>query len=209
MCENYPAADLTDLAERQLFEKSRLERDFAEFERLRELVRPRVPRSARLAPGTGLGPLRGSTQGKPAAFAMEPADGIVLVRSDVLKQLQATGVRGLLGCRTELRSRRSDAPAYLELQMELEGLLHPDCLPPGRNTPCARCGRYDFRRPRQLLLDAASLPESRDVFRLIPLPNIVIASERLVREVLRLDLRGINFRELSLRPPGSHERCLG
>lgn len=199
MSESYPATDLSIHPERKKFEKARLEKDFDEFERLRGLVRPLVPRSAILEPGTGFGPLVGWIQGTLGAFVMDAAVGTLLIRREALEQFQAAGVQGLLGCRTELRWRRKNPPEYLELQIEPAGLLHPDCLPPGKARPCAKCGRHGFRRPDDPLLDAASLPEHLDVFRLINYMNILVVSERFLKEALRLDLTGIVFSELPLR----------
>lgn len=65
--------------------------------------------------------------------------------------------------------------------------------------PCSKCGRYGFRRPDNPILEAASLPEHLDVFRLINFMNILVVSERFLKEALRLDLTGIVFSELPLR----------
>jgi hypothetical protein len=50
-----------------------------------------------------------------------------------------------------------------------------------------------------MLLDAASLPENIDVFRLRQGWTNIIASERLVDAVRRLALDGVVFQELETR----------
>lgn len=193
---DYPCVDLSQLPERAEFEKPRPE-PFTEFSRLRELVRPLAPPNAELPPGTGFGPLTGRASGKLAAF--EWLTSVVLLRRDALEQLQATGVRGLLGCRTELRFRQKSPPELLELQIEPRSRLHPDCIPPDEPPPCSTCGRFALTRPDDPILDAASLPPDRDLFRVGNFATMVIGTERFVEAVRRLELDGITFRELPTR----------
>jgi uncharacterized double-CXXCG motif protein len=193
----YPCVDLSALPEHSLFEKARLEEDYAEFERLRALVRPLVPAGVPLWPGTALGPLVGSARGSFGQLVMQ-YDWMPLIRREALEQLQTEGVRGLLGCRTELRFRQKNAPELLELQIEPHGRLHPECLP-ARPLPCAKCGRDSYTRPEHPLLDAASLPGDRDLFRLENFPPMVIGSERFVDTVRRLGFEEVSLRELPVR----------
>ncbi|MCP3136807.1 SitI6 family double-CXXCG motif immunity protein [Pyxidicoccus xibeiensis] len=192
----YPCIDLSQLPARREFEKARPE-PFAEFARLRELVRPLVPPGAELPPATRFGPLVGTASGKLAAFAW--IIEVLLVHRDALERLQAEGVRGLLGCRTELRYRQKSPPELMELQIEPLGRLHPDCIPPDVPPPCATCGRHGFRRPEEPILDAASLPMDRDLFRVGNFATMVIGTERFREVVLRLELDGLTFRELPTR----------
>lgn len=193
----YPAVDLSQLPERREFEKARPE-PFSEFARLRELVRPLAPPHAELPPGTGFGPMTGRAAGE-----FGPIDWVaglkLLLRRDALERLQAEGVRGLLGCRTELRFRKKDAPELLELQVEPRGRLHPDCIPPDVPPPCTTCGRHNFSRPEEPILDAASLPSDVDLFRVGNFATMMIGTERFKDAVLRLELDGITFRELPTR----------
>jgi uncharacterized double-CXXCG motif protein len=189
--------DLSELPERREFEKGRRE-SWSEFTRLRELVRPLAPPWAALRPGACFGPLVGPAFGRFAAF-YEMCGGM-LIRRDALERLQAEGIRGLEPCRTELRFRqKKDAPELLDLQFRPLGMLHPDCIPPDEVQPCATCGRYSFGRPDEPILDAASLPTDRDLFRLSNFATMLICTERFKDAVTRLELDGITFRELPLR----------
>jgi uncharacterized double-CXXCG motif protein len=191
----YPGVDLSQLAERKEFEKARPE-PFAVFARLRELVRPLCPGDALLPAGTTLGPLVGRASGEFGPFAWQ-GSSLLLVRRDALVRLQGEGVRGLLGCRTELRFRQKNPPELLELQIEPHGRLHPDCIPPDVPPPCTTCGRFTLTRPDTPILDAASLPMDRDVFRIGNFATMLIGTERFMEAVRRLDLDGITFRELT------------
>jgi uncharacterized double-CXXCG motif protein len=192
----YPCVDLSGLEENTRF-SARLEEDYAEFERLRELVRPLVPVGVTLWPGTQFGPRIGTARGSFGQLVSHYGDEL-LVRREALEQLQAEGLRGLKGCRAELRFRQKSAPELLELQIEPGGLLHPDCLPE-RPPPCARCEHDYFTRPDSPLLDAASLPEDRDLFRLGNFLTMLIATERFVDTVHRLGFEEVRFLELPVR----------
>jgi uncharacterized double-CXXCG motif protein len=123
----------------------------------------------------------------------------LLVRREALEQLQAEGIRGLVAGRTQLRFRQRQAPELLELQIEPRGLLHRDCIPPGKAVPCGKCGRYGFTLPDNPILDRASLPEHLDLFRLANRTTVIVASERLVDAIHRLGFEEVSIRELSLR----------
>ncbi len=193
----YPAVDLSGLREQAKF-SARLEEDYAEYERLCVLVRPLAPKGVPLWPGTKFGPLMGSARGIFGQLVMQYGWEL-LIRREALEQLQAEGVHGLQGYRTELRFRQKSAPELLELQVEPAGLLHRDCLPADREPPCAKCGRDGFRRPDQPVLESASPPKERDLFRLVNDPGMLIGTERFVDTVRRLGFEELSFRELPVR----------
>lgn len=194
---DYPCTDLSGLEEQHKF-SARVEEDDAEFERLCSLVRPLAPKGVPLWPGTKFGPLTGTARGSFGQLVLQDGDEL-LVRREALEQLQAEGLRGLHGCRAELRFRQKNAPELWELQLEPRGRLHPDCLPPDLKPPCAKCGRLGLKRPEAPLLDAASLPEDRDLFRLGNFLTMLIATERFVDTVHRLGFEEVRFLELPVR----------
>jgi uncharacterized double-CXXCG motif protein len=188
--------DLSSLKDQAKF-SARLEEDYGEFERLRELVRPLAPPGAALWPGASFGPLVGSARGSFGQLVM-PYGWSLLIRREALEQLQSEGMRGLQGRRAELRFRQKNAPELLELQIERGGLLHPDCLP-ARPPPCPKCRRDGFRLPDHPILDAASLPQDRDLFRLANFGTVIVGTERFVDTVRRLGFEEVAFRELPVR----------
>lgn len=194
----YPSVDLSQLPDQEKY-SARLEEDYAEFERLREQVRPLVPRGVPLWPGTKFGPLVGTAQGEFGPFFMYYA-WMLLMRRDALERMQAEGVQGLKGCRAQLRFRQKNPPELLELELLPKGHVHPDCLPPDRPPPCSKCGRFGWKRPDDLILSASSLPRELDVFRLGDFLTAIIASERFVETARGLGYeQDIVFRELPLR----------
>jgi uncharacterized double-CXXCG motif protein len=195
---NYPAVDLSGHPVSKKLSKAYLEEDFAEFERLREQVRVLLPQDYPLEPGATFGPLTGKARGPFAAFTNHAGDTL-LVQPEALELLQNQGLRGLRGCRTEMRFSPKGVPELLNLHIEPRGLLHADCIPKSTPPPCPKCGRHGFSLPKEPLLDAASLPEDLDLFRLRNFSTVLIVTERFKDTVERFELDGLIFRELPAR----------
>ncbi|HEX8705553.1 MAG TPA: double-CXXCG motif protein [Myxococcaceae bacterium] len=196
--ESYPSVDLSQLPEKNKY-SARLEGDYAEFERLREQVRPLAPSGVPLEPGTRFGPMVGTATGEFSPLRLQnPWE--LLIKREALEQLQAAGVQGLKGCRTELRFRRKNPPELLEPELLPRGRLHPDCLPVDRPVPCEKCGRRGWKRPDEPILEATSLPQNLDLFRVGDFMTMIVGTERFVEAVRRLGYeQDIVFRELPLR----------
>ena len=190
----YPSVDLTPVAALANFEDPRSE-SIEEYERRCELVRPLLPPGALLQPGSALGPLVGRAQGRFGAL-MAPSSWSLLMQRETLEKLQAEGLRGLKGCHAQLRFRQRNSPELLELELLPVGRLHPDCLPPDRKPPCARCGRRGLTRPNDMLLDSATLPSHLDLFRLEDFSTVIVCTERFVEACRRLSLDGVTFQPL-------------
>jgi uncharacterized double-CXXCG motif protein len=195
--ESYPTTDLSQLPERKKF-TARVAEDLEEFTRLREMVRPLVPAGSPLAPGTRFGPLSGTARGNFPEMVL-PNPWSLLMRKEALGQLQEAGLHGLTGCPMDLRFRQQNAPELLELLVDPRGKLHPDCLPPGKSAPCATCGRYDFNWPAWPILDAATLPADRDLFRLSNFQTAIVGTERFVETAQWLGFGEVEFHELPTR----------
>jgi uncharacterized double-CXXCG motif protein len=187
----YPSVDLTSVAALAKFEWPGAE-PIEEYERMRELVRPLLPPGAVVEPGSCFGPLVGKAQGRFGQFVSNYAD-VLLVRREALEKLQAEGLRGLKGCRMEVRFRQRNSPELLELELLPVGRLHPKCLPPDLEPPCPRCGRQGLSMPKEPVLDVATLPPDLDLFRLVDMSSVVVCTERFAEACQRLGLDGIVF----------------
>jgi uncharacterized double-CXXCG motif protein len=187
----YPSVDLTPVTALADFVEPRAE-PIEEYERLRELVRPLLPPGAVVEPGSRFGPRVGNAQGRFGQFVSNYSH-VLLVRREALEKLQAEGLRGLKGCRMEVRFRQRNSPELLELEILPVGRLHPKCLPPHRAPPCPRCGRQGLSRPEEPVLDAATLPTHLDLFRLADISTAIVCTERFAEACQRLGLDGIVF----------------
>jgi len=187
----YPSVDLSPVTALADFEEARAE-PIEEYERLRELVRPLLPPGALVEPGSCMGPMVGPAQGRFGQFVANYS-AVLLVRREALEKLQAEGLRGLKGCRMELRFRQRNSPELLELELLPVGRLHPKCLPPHRAPPCPRCGREDISMSKEPVLDAATLPAHLDLFRLADISTAIVCTERFAEACQRLGLDGIVF----------------
>ncbi|KFE67776.1 hypothetical protein DB31_8259 [Hyalangium minutum] len=197
----YPSVDLSHLPpEEQKKYLPRFEQDYAEFERLREQVRPLVPPGVHLWPGTKFGPMNGTARGDFGPLVLHHP-WTLLMRREPLELLQAEGLSGLKGCRTALRFRKKNPPELLELELLPRGKLHPDYLLEQR-PPCPRCENEPVEAPEMPTLDANSLPQDLDVFRFADFLTMIIATERFVEAVRRLGYeQDILFRELPVHGP--------
>lgn len=198
--DSYPSVDLSHLplAEQKKY-LPRVEEDYVEFERLREQVRPLLPPGTPLWPGTQFGPMVGTAQGEFGPLVLHHS-WTLLMRRNPLERLQSEGLKGLKGCRTELRFRKKNPPELLEMELLSRGNLHPACLPEDRPEPCAKCGRKGWTLPEHPILDAATLPPDLDLFRLAGFVTQIICTDRFVEAVRRLGYeQDIVFRELPVR----------
>jgi uncharacterized double-CXXCG motif protein len=195
----YPCVDLSGLPIEELEKLSDgWPVPYEEFVRRRELVRPLAPEGALLKTGTEFGALTGTGKGRFGQFFMQNPWSL-FVQREALARLQAAGLRGLQGCPVNVRFRTKLAPELWELQFQAQGLLHPACLPPDRKPPCPLCERHDVSLPETHWLDAGSLPDDVDVFRLSNWPTFIIATQRMVDAVQHLELDGVVFREMEVR----------
>lgn len=196
----YPCVDLSSLPEHELKKLSdpwQVPRE--EMARLIELVRPFAPAWALLKPGTLFGPITGKGAGRFGQLFMQ-TPWTLLLRREALECLQAAGLRGLQACPTDVRFRGKSPPELLELQLELHGRFHPACLPSNLKPRCPACGNDPNNKlPKPIILDAASLPEDLDVFRLVDASTVILVTERFVDAAKRLELDGVTFQELEAR----------
>lgn len=194
---SYPCVDLSPVATLADFEKARPE-PIDEYERLCELVRPLLPPGALLEPATTFGPSIGKAQGRFGQFVMNYS-WILMVQREALEKLQDEELRGLKGCRAELRFRQRNSPELFELEILPKGRLHRDCLPPDYQPPCARCGRGSVPLPDDLMLDVTTLPKDMDLFRLEDFSQVIVCTKRFASACKRLRLDGVVFQPLPVK----------
>lgn len=189
----YPAVDLSTLPNAARYEDV-WPVSLKELHALREPILPLMPRGAPLpGPGTSFGPTIGEAKGSFAHFAWnEP--WILFVRAETFAALQAEGVRGLIGVKPQLKFREKLHPELLELQIEPGPALHPSCVTQ-RVPPCPACGRGKSDVER-IVIDASTIPQDRDLFRIRNWHTRILASGRFAEAVHHLRLEGIILKPL-------------
>ena len=193
----FPCVDLSGHPDAAKLATPRLEKDFDEFIRLRESVRPLVSAGMELIAGTDFGPAIGPAEGSHFGVLTMGFPWMMLARPEGVTAMQAEGVRGLIAGPTAFTWRR-DPQHVLELQIEPHGHVHPDCLPPDLKR-CGKCGWSSAPVPKPLVLDLASLPIDRDIFRLADFHTVIVVTERFVEACTRLGIEDLAFTELAGR----------
>jgi uncharacterized double-CXXCG motif protein len=197
--EEYPAADLTTLADASAYERSGAVGN-VRFEQLRERIRPLVPAEALLRPGTSLGPFVGTAKGTFFDFAWQES-WTMLLQEDALLRLHAAGIR-MPRCGVPRLSQRG--------KREIPALVEPEAVPlvevvreslDAKERPrCQRCG-YKGGRFRMAGVGVdVSVPRDVDIFRARNLPGIYLATERFAEAVRSLGLTGCILKSLPIIP---------
>jgi uncharacterized double-CXXCG motif protein len=191
--EAYPSVDLSGWAHRQELAEAR-QVPIEEYERLRDLVRAQVPFEAPLYPGAEFGPLTGKASGKWSALDL-PEPWALVMRAETVAQLRQAGI-ALRASKVDLRFRGKTEVDLRDIEIHCRGQLHDSCFLNGRERPCERCGRQEGSLPEAPILDGRTLPTDLDLFRLTDYTTVIIANERFVDAVTRLELDGVVFKEL-------------
>lgn len=194
---------------------------FAEFERLRDALRPYVPGDIQLQPGTQFGPLVGTAYGVAGDFAGGDL-GSLLVRRGALRRLRGAGIANLravtprldqggvltpdelacLGIYLDVDLRTLDVhqarwEEFVELDIPPSVLLSDASYRVDPAGECSLCGRLGITIER-IIVDLASLPQDADLFRPRQATGYILATERFVAAVEHLGLSGLVAREVEV-----------
>jgi uncharacterized double-CXXCG motif protein len=191
--ESYPGVDasrsarLSDLLARRAVCQP-------ELDEIRALVRDQCPASARLTPGTGLGPFQGSLGGRPldvcwhepwtVFFRMEAVDAL-RTRGVVLPPMYPASLTPKPG------KRKSEAVPLYQPQVGFGITLTADSFDPPVRPPCVVCGRSREAIREAMIVDAASYdPVCGDLMRARNAANRIIVTARFVAAAQAASLTG-------------------
>ncbi|WP_239014762.1 SitI6 family double-CXXCG motif immunity protein [Archangium violaceum] len=139
------------------------------------LVGPLAPSYAVLTSGARFDPLQGSGLGYFGQLVMQNPWSLRM-RREALEQLQGAGVRGLTDCLTQVRFRTRRAPELRDIQLEIHGRFHPDCLPPPSSVPHLWC-RHGPQCPGAVCARRRIAAGARGCLRLADASTLIIANE--------------------------------
>ncbi|NNB86710.1 SitI6 family double-CXXCG motif immunity protein [Corallococcus exiguus] len=195
--EAYPSVDLSGWRHRRELAEAR-QVPLEEYERLRELLRPHTPPGALLLPDAEFGILRAKASGRWGALHL-PYAWLLVMQREALVRVRGAGF-DLLASDMDLHFRgKTPRVELVEIELHPRGRLHDGCFPGGRERPCERCGRQGDRLPGAPVLDGRTLPTDMDLFRLSDYTTVIIANERFVDAMTRLEMEGVVFKELPVR----------
>ncbi len=152
-----------------------------------------------IKPGSMFGPLEGRLIGPAPDIAFCKSWDIFLKES-AYSGLTGEGIRGLVGVPAKLRVRGKQSDPLLEIQLEAHGRLARRSLPGNAASICRVCGYDDSPLPEMWWIDARALPTGIDLFRMVDLPAKILATDRFVEVVKKLNLTGAVFEPVNVDP---------
>jgi uncharacterized double-CXXCG motif protein len=192
---DYPAVDLSSLPSEPRYRHARSV-ELEEYEELKQHVLTLLPGDAVVAPGTEFGPLVGKAWGTFGAFAwLNP--WTVLMGDETLRHLESEGVQGLQPVIPELTYRRKAPIAIQELQIEPIASLASSALPLWWKPSCKVCGRHP-NPVNRIVVDRASVPKDKDLFRIREFTTVILATERFRDVAQSLNMSDILFDEITV-----------
>lgn len=190
---SYPAFDLSSLPNAKEYLKARCE-PLEQWKRLQEALKPAVPEGTSLAPGASFGPLSGSATGRYGDFAWF-GRWTLLLQKKTLDLLESAGIRSLLAAKTEMKFTAKNPPDLLELHIEPGAWLTPGAR---AKKACRGCGRRNYSKPKTIVIDRATVPPDRALFRLHDLPTHIICTQEFRDAVSYFDFSNIDFEDLDV-----------
>jgi hypothetical protein len=117
----------------------------------------------------------------------------MLVANQPLALLREKDIGQLAGAVAHLKGAPG-TPELVELEIAPHGRLASGTVPTA--DPCRVCGRVALTRPAEVVIDEASIPPDRHLFRLRDLTTMIVATAQAVQALHELELRGFRYSEV-------------
>jgi uncharacterized double-CXXCG motif protein len=195
----YPAIDLSSLPYGERFLHPEII-PLDKFEAWKAEITPLLPVGALIRPATKFGPLVGTLTGSPGDISFVSYWHVL---SEILsvQRLQERGIRGIVPARTQLTSRRKNAPELIEWQLELRGELADSAFDDiGPQPTCPGCGYRKQGPITRRIIKEETIPSDLDIFRVRNAPTHVFVSGAFVDAVQALELTGLKISEVEIQP---------
>ena len=190
----YPSVDLTNLPEEPQYRRF-WPVSLDEFEERRRPVLDLIPDGSMPPPGTDFGPLVGNGRGGPFADFVWVNSWTLLAQSSAWERLRTTDVKLPKAVPALIKFKKPNDYVFVELELEPRTIMHRSAF--GRDLPqCKACGRVGASMPDDIVIQKRSIPSDVDIFRDRLMTTLILATDRFVQAVKRLDLTGLEFREV-------------
>jgi uncharacterized double-CXXCG motif protein len=190
----YPGVDLTDFADKKLYRKARPE-PLSEFLRLRQKIADAFPQLPVLEPGANFGPSVGKAVGGRLDGFVWRAWWTICLEASALEKLKESDLLLPNLVKAELKFKKEEQEVF-EFDLPLESKLTNGVYDGIQLKYCDACGRDSSSKPKEMLIDKASIPNDVDIFRVSNFTTIILVTERFVKAVTNLDIKGAVFEEV-------------
>lgn len=190
----YPTVDLNDFAAERLYRDARAE-PLNVYQNLRQKIADAFPQLPVLKPGAEFGSLKGKAVGGRLEGFVWRAWWTICLEASALEKLKDSDLSLPNTAKAELKFKKEEQKVY-EFDLPLKGKLINAVYDGSKMKCCDGCGRDGSTKPEEILIDAASIPNNADIFRVSNFTTIILVTEKFVRAVNNLDIKGAIFKEV-------------
>ncbi|MBC8030041.1 MAG: hypothetical protein H7Z16_08010 [Pyrinomonadaceae bacterium] len=191
----YPSVDLSTLPEEKQYRRL-WPVPLDELEDRRRPLLDLLPNGLVPPPGTDLGPLVGTGRGAFCDFVwVDP--WTLLAQPEVLERLRKSEVHLPRSVPALITFKKANIRELVELELEPRTLMARAAFP-NEVHQCRACGRNDATMPENIVVQRSTIPSDVDIFRDRLMTTLILATDRFVESVNRLELSGLEFREVDI-----------
>jgi len=166
-----------------------------EFDRLKRLIQPLLPKKVELLPGAKFGPLVGYATGPFADFTTTWMPFTFLAKTHIVAEMEAVG----LNIKTVKAQLEFEGGEFEDLyEFEILPQVHVYVAEEVLAERCGTCGRLGATVPERLTVYADTWPEGADLVRAIELPTVVLCSARFRDVVFENGWLGVKFDDVGV-----------
>lgn len=190
----YPSVDLTNFLDEKLYRVARTER-LDEFLRLRQKIADAFPQLMILKPGAEFGSSIGKAVGGRLDGFVWRAWWTICLEACALEKLKDSGLSLPNSVKAELKFKKEEQEIF-EFDLPLKGKLTNGVYDGIQVKYCDGCGRDSASKPNKILIEHSSLPTNIDIFRISNFTTIILVTEKFVKTVTDLGIKGAIFSEV-------------
>jgi uncharacterized double-CXXCG motif protein len=189
----YPAIDLSRLTNVKPYIRPRAV-SLAEFGQLQRAIQSFLPTDCPLPPGTDFGRFEGRALARLGDFAWARQWTPFITETALLKLESELGEIETVPADIKATGKFNSHAKYHCLHVEPSARLHSSCI--AERDICPLCGRSRVKLAGRLIIDSASVPHERQIFRVVEFKTYIVVTEEVRNAVMNFGLSDISFSEL-------------